>query len=82
VPIYAITVSETVARRLAPLYGVHAVLAPDVASTDELMTQLDRTLLERGYLKSQDRAVIVAGQPVGRAGTTNILKMHQIGESR
>jgi pyruvate kinase len=82
VPIYAITPSEAVARRLAPVYGVHAVLAPDVSSTDELMTQLDRTLIERGHLKPQDRAVIVAGQPVGRPGTTNILKMHQMGESR
>jgi pyruvate kinase len=82
VPIYAITPSEAIARRLASVYGVHAVLAPDVSSTDELMTQLDRTLIERGYLKPQDRAVIVAGQPVGRPGTTNILKMHQMGESR
>jgi pyruvate kinase len=82
VPIYAITPSETVARRLAPVYGVHTVLSPPVESTDDLMTQLDRVLIERGYLKPQDRAVIVAGQPVGRSGTTNILKMHQMGESR
>jgi pyruvate kinase len=45
------------------------------------MTQLDRVLIERGYLKPRDTAVVVAGQPVGRAGTTNILKMHQMGES-
>jgi pyruvate kinase len=82
VPVYAITSSEAVARQLAPVYGVHAVIAPDVASTDELMTQFDRLLIERGYLKPGDRAVVVAGQPVGHSGTTNILKMHQMGESR
>jgi pyruvate kinase len=82
VPIYAITPSETVARRLAPVYGVQTVLASDVESTDDLMRHVDRLLIERGYLKPQDKAVIVAGQPVGRSGTTNILKMHQMGESR
>ncbi len=39
-------------------------------------------LLERRYLQPQDRVVIVAGQPACRAGTTNILKMHVMGESR
>jgi len=82
VPIYAFTPSATVARQLAAVYGVQAVLAPDVHSTDEMLQQLDRLLQERGCCKPRDSVVVVAGQPVGRPGTTNLLKLHRIGETR
>ena len=47
-----------------------------------MLAQMDRVLLERGSLKMRDAVVMVAGQPIGRAGTTNLIKLHRIGESR
>ena len=82
VRIYAITPSEIVARQLLIHYGVHPVLAPEVGSTDEMMAQMDRLLIDRGYLSVGDTVVFVAGQPVGRPGTTNLMKLHHIGELR
>jgi len=82
VAIYAITPSEIVARKLLIHYGVFPILAPEVGSTDEMMGQMDRLLIERGYLRPGDVVVFVAGQPVGRPGTTNLMKLHQIGELR
>ncbi len=82
VRIYAITSSEVVARQLLIHYGVHPVLAPEVGSTDEMMAQMDRVLIERGYLHVGDAVVFVAGQPIGRPGTTNLMKLHHIGELR
>ena len=79
VPILAITPYETTARRLSVNYGVKALLAPDVTSTDEMLAQMDRRLMEGGYLKAGDAVVFVAGQPVGRPGTTNLMKLHRIG---
>jgi pyruvate kinase len=70
-----------VARRLCVTYGVAALLAPDVTSTDEMLAQMDQVLLGEGHLKRQDLVVFVAGQPVGRAGTTNLMKVHRLGES-
>jgi pyruvate kinase len=61
---------------------VQPVLAPEVGSTDEMMAQMDRLLIERGYLHVGDAVVFVAGQPVGRPGTTNLMKLHRIGELR
>ncbi|MBI3473188.1 MAG: pyruvate kinase [Candidatus Solibacter usitatus] len=78
--IYAVTPSEAVARRLSIQYGVEPILAPQVENTDEMLAQSDRLLLERGYLKAGDSIVFVAGQPVGRPGTTNLMKLHRIGE--
>jgi len=61
---------------------VQPVLAPEVGSTDEMMSQMDRLLIDRGYLKPGDVVVFVAGQPIGRPGTTNLMKLHRIGELR
>jgi len=82
VPIYAITPSETAACQLQIHYGVFPVLAPEVGSTDEMLAQMDRVLIERSHLREGDIVVFVAGQPIGRAGTTNLMKLHRIGELR
>jgi pyruvate kinase len=79
--VYAITPSAEVARRLAVVYAVKAVLAPDVASTDEMLSQMDQLLIESECLRKDDLVVFVAGQPVGRPGTTNLMKVHRIGEA-
>lgn len=78
--IFAITPSEAVARQLAIQYGVFPILAPDVSSTDEMMRLSDSLLLGGGELRDGDSVVFVAGQPIGRPGTTNLMKLHRIGE--
>jgi pyruvate kinase len=80
VPIFAITPNEAVARQLLINFGVFPVLAPEVGSTDEMLAQMDHMLTERGVLRVGDVVVFVAGQPTGRPGTTNLLKLHRIGE--
>jgi pyruvate kinase len=79
VAIYAITPSEQVARQLTVQYAVTPLLAPHVTSTDELLAQMDRILIDRGYLQSGEPVVFMAGQPVGRPGTTNLMKLHRVG---
>jgi pyruvate kinase len=82
VPIYAFTPGEAVARRLMPVFGVRPVLAPDVPSTDDMLALMDKVLLDRRLVSLGDSVVFVAGQPIGRPGTTNLLKLHRIGELR
>jgi pyruvate kinase len=79
--IYAMTPRENVGRHLMVNYAVIPVEAPDVASTDEMLAQMDRVLIERGHLKAGDSVVFLAGQPVGRPGTTNLMKLHRIGDA-
>jgi pyruvate kinase len=79
VPVYAITPHDTTARQLSISYGVIPLLAPDVSNTDEMMAQMDRILVEGGLLKKGDTVVFVAGQPVGRPGSTNLMKLHRLG---
>ena len=79
VNIFAITPHDTTARQLSVNYGVTPVLAPDVSSTDEMLAQMDRVLVEGGYLQKGQLVVFLAGQPVGRPGTTNLMKLHRVG---
>jgi pyruvate kinase len=76
--IYAMTPHESVAKQLMVNYAVNSVLAPEVASTDEMLAQIDRVLTEERHLKKGDTVVFLAGQPVGRPGTTNLMKLHRI----
>jgi pyruvate kinase len=78
VPIYAFTGSEVVARQLSIVYGVQAIVAPASSSTDTMLMEMERTLVESGKLAAGNSVVFVAGQPVNQTGTTNMLKVHRV----
>jgi len=79
VPIYAFTSSETVARQLSIIYGVNSILSPVMKSTDQMLHEMERMLTETGHVRPGDNIVLVAGQPVGLLGSTNMLTLHRIG---
>ncbi|HLH03151.1 MAG TPA: pyruvate kinase [Bryobacteraceae bacterium] len=78
VPIYAFTSSEAAARQLSIAYGVEAILSPTLDSTDRMLHEMERLLIETGRVKAGDNIVFVAGQPVGLRGSTNMLKLHRV----
>jgi pyruvate kinase len=80
-PILAFTPKEEVARQLAVLYGTRGVVAADLRSTDEMMALMDSTMVENGWVKPGDMVVFVAGQPIGRPGSTNMMKLHAVSGS-
>jgi pyruvate kinase len=80
VPIYAFTSSESTARQLSIVWGVHALVTPPMDSTDHMLQEMERILVHTGRVKAGDNIVFVAGQPVGLRGSTNMLKLHRITE--
>jgi pyruvate kinase len=78
VEIIAMTASMDTVRRLLVNYAVTPVLAPIAMSTDEMLSQMDTLLVDRGFLRPGDKAIFVAGQPVGQAGSTNLMKLHRV----
>lgn len=78
VPIYAFTSSDAVARQLSIVYGVHAIVTPTMNSTDAMLHEMERVLVETGRVRPGDNIVFVAGQPVGLRGSTNMLKLHRV----
>jgi len=79
-PIVAATQSEEVCRQLALCWGVRSLILPPVSDTDDMVTMVERTLLERGLVQRGDAVLITAGTPLMVAGTTNLIKLHRIGE--
>jgi pyruvate kinase len=67
-----------VARQLSIVYGVDAIIAPAMESTDQMLHQMEHLLIDTGRVRPGDHIVFVAGQPVGLRGSTNLLKLHRV----
>ncbi len=78
--IVAATPKPEVARRLAVVWGVYPVVVPESATTDEVLEVAVQGALDAGYAKHGEMVLIIAGVPVGQRGTTNLIKVHTIGE--
>ncbi len=78
VPIIAISDSERVIRQLSLSWGVYAILAPKMTSTDNMFNICTQIAKNTGLVKSGDLAVLTAGIPLGKVGSTNLLKVQII----
>lgn len=79
-PIIATTPFDKVMRKLSLTWGVYPIKSKNVATTDDIINVSVQAIMEKGYLKQGDLIVITAGVPVGEAGSTNLIKVHTIGE--
>lgn len=79
-PIIAVTPSMEVVRRLALVWGVQPLLVKETSGTDEMIAAAIKVALSAGFIKAGDLVVITAGVPVGVPGTTNLLKVHVVGD--
>jgi pyruvate kinase len=78
-PLLAFTPHDAVRHQLTLSWGVEAFLAPLVRHTDEMFRQVDSLLLALGRAAPGDHVVVVAGSPPGTPGSTNTLRVHQLG---
>ncbi len=79
-PIIAVSPDERVIRKLCLVWGVRPLGVAEIQSTDEMIKQAVDTSLAEGMIKCGDLLVITAGVPVGVPGTTNLIKVHIVGE--
>ncbi|HAA90068.1 MAG: Pyruvate kinase [Thermoanaerobacterales bacterium 50_218] len=79
-PIIAVTPSEKVCRKLCLVWGVRPLQIPQTENTDEMINEAVKTSLIEGLIRCGDLVVITAGVPAGVPGTTNLLKVHIVGE--
>lgn len=78
-PIIAFVMRQQVQRQLALSWGITPLLMPLAHSTDELI-DVSTSLAEKyGYIHNGELAVVTAGVPVGVSGTTNMVKIHMVG---
>ncbi|GAB6926641.1 pyruvate kinase [Paenibacillus sp. JCM 10914] len=77
-PIVAVTTQDRTLRRLALTWGVTPVRGEQASSTDEMFDYALQGGVKSGLVKEGDLVVITAGVPLGRSGSTNLLKVDQI----
>lgn len=78
--IVAVTANEEVCRRLSLVWGVYPQLGRVAQTTDEMVEIAIEEGLNSGIVEHGDLVVITAGVPVGEAGTTNLMKIHIVGD--
>ncbi|MFB7086672.1 pyruvate kinase [Streptomyces sp. NPDC056296] len=80
IPLLAFTPEPATRSQLSLTWGVETFLGPHVDSTDAMVDQVDELLTKYGRCEKGDVVVITAGSPPGVSGTTNLVRVHHIGE--
>ena len=81
IPILAITPEVGTYNRLALSWGIEPIVSPMVKHTDDMVLQTDKMLLESGRAVSGETVMIVAGAPPGIPGSTNAMRVHNVGDA-
>ena len=79
-PLLGFTPTPEVRSQLAMTWGVETFLVDFVTSTDAMVRQVDHAMLSIERFQPGDLVVIVAGSPPGTAGSTNLIRVHRLGE--
>ena len=74
----ALTTEERVRRQLAISWGVAPYLVGNVDSTDRLFSLSVDAARKEGLVEQGDTVVITAGVPIGRSGSTNLIKAQKV----
>lgn len=80
VPIIAYTPDERIKSRVCLYWGVTPKIMKLPATTDEMITNVERSLVEERIVKKGDGIVITSSSPLSTLGKTNFMKLHRIGE--
>ena len=80
IPMLAFTPLESTRRRLALSWGIQTYRVPEVQHTDDMVWQLDLVAQSSRLAEIGDQLVIVAGMPPGIPGSSNMLRIHEVGD--
>jgi pyruvate kinase len=79
-PLLAFTPEAPVRNQLTLTWGTETFLVDRVETTDAMVRQVDQAMLTIGRYQRGDLVVIVAGSPPGTVGSTNLIRVHRLGE--
>ncbi|MFD5319762.1 pyruvate kinase [Streptomyces sp. NPDC127098] len=80
IPVVAFTPDPATYAQLTLTWGVETHLVPTVQTTDEMVGQMDERLLNSGRCRKGEIVVMTAGSPPATPGTTNLVRVHHVGE--
>jgi len=77
-PVVAITPNLATGRKLSVVWGVHCVVAEDAHDQDDMVDRAGSIAFRDGFANAGQRVIIVAGVPLGIAGTTNMVRIANV----
>lgn len=77
--VVALLLDPQVQRQMALYWGLVPITMPRASSTDQLVDLAIQSAQEAGLVKHGDLVVVTAGVPVGISGTTNMIRIAQVG---
>jgi pyruvate kinase len=80
IPLLAFTPDPAVRSQLALSWGVETYITPTVQHTDEMVGAVQDAMLASGRGRIGDLVVVVAGSPPSTPGSTNMLRVHRLGD--
>ncbi|MEM6902743.1 MAG: pyruvate kinase alpha/beta domain-containing protein [Pseudomonadota bacterium] len=78
-PAIAFVPDRKVAGRVALYWGFQPIIEPESFDMEGMQDAVSDRLVEMGIAKDGDPVVIVAGFPFGQPGSTNLIRVHNIG---
>jgi pyruvate kinase len=83
VPIYALTPEVETRRKVTLFRGVYPVnFKPSTNERDQLLTEAEDELRRRGAVRNGDLILLTIGEPIGKPGGTNTMKIVRVGEHK
>lgn len=83
VPIYALTPEASTRRKLTLFRGVYPVnFKPATQEREQVLHEAEDELRRRGAVKDGDLIILTIGEPIGKSGGTNTMKIVKVGEGR
>jgi pyruvate kinase len=80
--IIAATPFERIARRMSLYWGVRPIILKTKKTTDDMIAGVEQAMLGQKLVTARDLIVLTAGVPIGVAGSTNMMKIHSVGEAK
>lgn len=77
-PVLGLTTSLEAARRLALVWGVHAVVGSEVHSMTDAVSRATRVAQAEKFAESGREIIVAAGVPFGQTGSTNALRVARV----
>jgi pyruvate kinase len=82
VPIYALTPETASARKMAIYRNVHPLMLEQSGERDGVLRAAEDLMVARGIIQEGDEIVLTIGEPMGKSGGTNTLKIVRVGNHR
>ena len=82
VPIYALTPEPASARKMALYRNVRPLMLDQPEDRDLVLAAAEDLLVRNGIVQKGDDIVLTIGEPMGKSGGTNTLKIVRVGENR